>query len=495
MDSYDVVIIGAGVVGCLTARFLSRYQLNILVIEKESDVGAETSSANSALIHAGYDPVPGTLKAALNVRGNSMWDELASELDFDFERCGDYVAAIGEDEFHQLYILKKQGEQNGVPGLEILSADKIRKRIPNINPDVSGALFAPTAGICDTFAVTIAAAENAQTNGVVFKFDTRFVSFLMKNHEIFGIRTDHGDIYCKWVINAAGLYADEVMHQAGSHPEFQIHPRRGEYCVFDPACFQMDTVLFPVPSKKGKGVLLFKTTHGNTIVGPTSEFVEYKDDKAVSMQGLQYLEEQMKKIIPTADLRWTIASFAGLRATGNAVCLNHDVDYTGDFIVELDQAVKGLIHCAGIESPGLTASPAIAETVCQLLRESGLAMIKKPFWNPLRKRRPCFRHLTNEERNQLIAQDPRYGRIVCRCEMVTEGEIVAEIHAPIAARTYDSIKRRTWCGTGRCQGGFDLIRVVEILARELNLPPEKISKKGLGSEFIVTETKKLWSGK
>lgn len=495
MDSYDVVIIGAGVVGCLTARFLSRYQLRILVIEKESDVGAGTSSANSALIHAGYDPVPGTLKAAMNVRGNSMWDDLAGELDFDFERCGDYVAAIGDEEFQKLFVLKKQGEQNGVPGLKILSPDEIRKRIPNINQDVSGALYAPTAGICDTFAVTIAAAENAQANGVVFKFNTCFESFLMENHQIFGIRTDQGDICCKWVINAAGLYADEVMHMAGSHPEFQIHPRRGEYCVFDPACFQLDTVLFPVPSEKGKGVLFFKTTHGNTIVGPTSEFIDSKDDKAVSIQGLQYLEEQMKKLIPAADLRWTIASFAGLRASGNAVCKNRDVDYTGDFIVEADDSIKGLIHCAGIESPGLTASPAIAERVLQLLRDSGLVMIEKPVWNPFRKRRPCFRRLTNEERNQLIAKDPRYGRIVCRCEMVTEGEIVAEIHAPIAGRTYDSIKRRTWCGTGRCQGGFDLIRVVDILARELNLSPEKINKKGVGSEFIVSETKNQGSGK
>jgi len=494
MDSYDVVIIGAGVVGCLTARFLSRYQLRILVIEKESDVGAGTSSANSALIHAGYDPLPGTLKAALNVRGNEMWDQLADELDFDFERCGDYVAAIGEDEFQQLQILKRQGEQNGVPGLKILSVDEIRKRIPNINPEVSGALFAPTAGICDTFAVTIAAAENAQMNGVMFRFDTCFESFLVEKHRIVGIRTDRGDIRCQWVINAAGLYADEVMHQAGSHPEFMIRPRRGEYCVFDPACFQIDTVLFPVPSEKGKGVLFFKTTHGNTIVGPTSEFVDCKEDKAVSVTGLRYLEEQMQRLIPGADLRWTIASFSGLRASGNAICTNSDVDYSGDFLIESDKTVKGLIHCAGIESPGLSASPAIAERICLLLEQSGFEMIEKPYWNPRRKRRPCFRHLTNEERNELIAQDPRYGRIVCRCEMVTEGEIAAEIHAPIPARTYDAIKRRTWCGTGRCQGGFDMIRVVEILTRELNLSSEKISKNGPGSEFIFSETKNQRSG-
>lgn len=493
MDLYDVIIIGGGVVGCLTARFLSRYQLKILLIEKESDIGSGTSAANSALIHAGYDPLPGTLKAALNVRGNAMWDQLSGELEVDFKRCGDYVVAIGEDELEQLIVLKKQGAQNGVPGLEIISGDEIRKRIPSINPAASGALYAPTAGVCDTFGVTIAAAENALMNGVEIKLETSFEDFIIQNGRVAGIRTNRGNYFSKWVINAAGVYADEIMHKAGSRPEFKIRPRRGEYCILDPDSFSLDTILFPVPGDRGKGVLVFGTTHGNTVVGPTSEYIEDKEDKSISPVGMDYLERNMKKLIPAIDLRWTIASFSGLRASGNAPCLNPSVQYTGDFVVEIAENIGGLIHCAGIESPGLTAAPAIAERVCDLLRTAGQELKEKQTWDPVRRRRPSFRHMSYEERASLIAQDPRYGRIVCRCEMVTEGEIAAEIHAPLPARTYDAVKRRTWAGTGRCQGGFDIIRIVDILSRELGIPPEEVSKKGKGSEFIFRETKNIGS--
>jgi glycerol-3-phosphate dehydrogenase len=491
MDPYDVIIIGGGVVGCLTARYLSRYQLKILLIDKESDVGSGTSAANSALIHAGYDPLPGTLKAILNVRGNELWSRLSQELEVDFKRCGDYVVAIGEAEFEQLSILKKQGEQNGVPGLELISGEEIQKRIPSINPAVSGALYAPTAGICDTFGVTVAAAENALMNGVEIKLDTSFEDFIFQNGRIAGIRTNYGEYFSNWVINAAGVYADEVMHKAGCRPEFKIHPRRGEYCILDPDCFSSDTILFPVPSDKGKGVLIFGTTHGNTVVGPTSEFVEDKEDKSISPEGMDYLEKNMKKLIPAIDLRWTIASFSGLRASGNALCLDPAIQYTGDFVVELAENIGGLINCAGIESPGLTAAPAIAERVCDLLCSTGLELKEKETWNPIRKRRPSLKHISYEERAKLIAQDPRYGRIVCRCEMVTEGEITAEIHAPLPAKTYDAVKRRTWAGTGRCQGGFDMIRIVDILSRELGIPAEEVSKKGKGSELIFHGTKDI----
>lgn len=488
-ERYDVIIIGAGVVGCLTARALSRYDLRILVIERNSDVGAGTSAANSALVHAGYDPVPGTLKAELNVRGNAMWDELARDLDFQFERVGDYVVAVGEDELAALTVLKEQGIANGVPGLEILSGDEVKSRVAGLNPEVSGALFAPTAGICDPFGVTVAAAECAVLNGVTFAFETEFTGFVRDGARIVGVETNCGRFNCDWVINCAGVHADTVMHAAGCRPEFKITARRGEYCILDPEIFGIDTVLFPVPSVRGKGVLIFTTTHGNTIVGPTSEFIEGKTDTSITPFGQSYLEANMKKLMPAVNLKWTIGIFAGLRASGNARCANPDVDYTGDFIVESAADAPGLINCAGIESPGLTAAPAIAERVVMLLKEAGAMLRERSDWNPKRKGRPVMRRLSPEAQQALIEQDPRYGRIICRCEMVTEGEIVAEIHAPIPARTYDALKRRTWLGTGRCQGGFDLTRVVEILARELNVPVETIRKNNVGSEFVFGETK------
>lgn len=488
-ERYDVIIIGAGVVGCLTARRLAQYDLKILVLEERGDVGSGTSAANSALVHAGYDPIPGSLKAELNVRGNAMWDEIASELDIDFIRTGDYVVAIGEDELGELKKLKAQGDLNGVPGLELIDGERVKAEVPIINPDVSGALYAPTAGVIDTFGATVAAAESAVLNGVEFAFNTKFEEFIIEGKRIIGVRTNRGEIQTRWVINCAGLNSDTVMHKVGCRLDFEIRARRGEYCVLDPEYFSIDTVLFPVPSIRGKGVLVFTTTHGNTIVGPTSEFIDGKTDTSISSSGQAYLEANMRKLVPSIDLRRTIAVFAGLRATGNARCLNPAVEYVGDFIVERAAEADGLINTAGIESPGLTAAPAIAERVETLLREAGVELTARADWNPIRKARPSMRHLSPAEQNELIRRDPRYGKIICRCEMVTEGEIVAEIHAPIPATTYDALKRRTWLGTGRCQGGFDLTRVVEILSRELGVPVSAIRKNDAGSEFVFSDTK------
>ncbi len=486
---YDVVIIGAGIVGCMTARRLARFDLDVLVLERNSDVGAETSAANSALIHAGYDPVPGTLKAELNVRGNAMWEGLARELDFEFRRTGDYVVAVGPDEVEALRALYRQGIANGVPGLVLLDGEAVKARVPLLNPEVSGALYAPTAGVVDPFGATIAAAENAVRNGTEFALETEFEDFIFEGRRIIGVRTSKGEARCDWVINCAGLQSDIVMHRAGCRPEFSIRPRRGEYCVLDPDAFTLDEVLFPVPSLKGKGVLVFTTTHGNTIVGPTSEWVDDRTDASISRTGQAYLEANMKKLVPSIDLRRTIAVFAGLRAAGNARCLNPDVDYVGDFIVERAAEADGLINCGGIESPGLTSAPAIAERIETLIRETGYELTEKADWDPIRKRPPVMRLLSDDGKQRVIAADPRYGRIVCRCEMVTEGEIVAAIHSPIPARTYDAIKRRTWLGTGRCQGGFDLTRVVGILSRELGIPADQVRKNNAGSEFVFGETK------
>jgi glycerol-3-phosphate dehydrogenase len=489
MKTVDVLIIGGGVVGCMTARALSRYQLEVLVIEKEDDIGTGASSANSAIVHAGYDPVTGTLKAKMNVAGNAMWDALSGELGFDFERRGDYVVAVGGEELTPLDCLLTQGQNNGVPGMHFISADEMRLREPNISPQVSGALWAPTGGICDPFMATVAAAENAVHNGVTVLTGTCFEDFIFDGRRIVGVKTNRGDFGCRWAVNAAGLYADGVMHKAGVRPEFKITPRRGEYSVLDRAEIQINNVLFPVPTEKGKGILVTTTVHGNTIVGPNSQWVDDKNDRSVTGEGMAEIWSGAQKLVPSLTPRFSIALFAGLRACGNAPCLEPGVKHGHDFMIEISPEVEGFVNLGGIESPGLTSAPAIAQRVVELLEDAGEKLIPRHNWDPIREPRPHFRHLPREEQIKLIKADPRYGRVICRCELVTEGEIIAEIHAPIQAVTYDAIKRRTWLGTGRCLGSFDMPRVVDIIAHELGVPPEAVSKKGPGSEFLVRKTK------
>lgn len=488
-NDYDVIIIGGGVVGCMVARFLSRYQLRLLLIEKEADIGSVTSCANSAVVHAGYDAVPGSLKALTNVAASPMWDQLAAELSIPYDRRGDYVVATNAEESQTLMGLLERGIKNGVPGLEIISADEMRKREPLITSTVTHALWSPTGGICDPFAITVAAGENAVMNGATVLLETAFTGFIMQGQKITGIHTNRGDFTCRWVVNAAGLYSDDVMHAAGVRPEFFIHPRRGEYCLIDKLDFSLQTVLFPTPTSKGKGILVTATLHGNTMFGPNANFVESKEEKTISKEGIEEVWQGALKLIPELNRRHIIANFSGLRAHGNAPCYTSGVDYNEDFIIEIPEKVQGLVNIGGIESPGLSAAPAIAMRVIELIKDAGEKLVEKQDWNPIRPARPVFRHLTHEQRGALIKQNPDYARVVCRCEMVTEGEILAEIHAPIPARTYDAIKRRTWLGTGRCQGGFDMPRVVQILARELGVTPEEVSKKGSGSEFLFRRTK------
>lgn len=489
MNSYDIIIIGGGVVGCMTARALSRYNLSILLIEKEADIGMGASSANSAIIHAGHDPVPGTLKARMNKLANPMWNQLSAELGIPFKRSGAYVVAVTPEEANCLRDLKERGDQNGVH-TEIISAEEMKKREPQINPSVTGALFTPTAGMVDPFAACIAPIENAIQNGVEVMLETSFEDFILENERIIGIRTNRGAIGCRWVINAAGVYSDEVMHKAGIRPEFKITPRKGEYYILDRAEFQMENILFPVPSAVSKGILVLGSTHGNVLVGPNSNLTEH-GDTAVTTDGLSEIWQGSQKLIPSLNQHSIIAVFAGARATGNATCTASGVDYHHDFIIEIPEKVQGLVNISGIESPGLTAAPAIAEYVIDLLKNTGEKLETRKSWNPIRIPRPRFNHLTREEQAALIAEDPRYGRIVCRCETVTEGEIVSEIHAPLPARTYDAIKRRTWLGTGRCLGSFDMPRVVDILSRELGISPFEVTKKGRGSEFLIRPTKEV----
>jgi len=475
---YDVVIIGAGVVGCLVARALSRYRLQVLLLEKASDVGTGATKGNTAIVHAGYNPLPGTNKARFNVLGNKMFPQLCAELNVPYSRQGDYVIALSQEDMRTLEELRERGRRNGVPGLEIVSGDRVRRAEPALTPQAVGALWAPTGGIVDPFLLTVAAAENAVTNGVRLLLETEALGFVREGRRIVGVRTNRGTFRCRWVVNCAGLHSDEVMAWAGLDG-FTITPRKGEYYVFDKARSVVRTVLFPCPTPISKGILVTPTIHGNTLIGPNAQNIEDKGDCAVTAQGLAEVLHGARRLVPSLEVRDVIAVFAGLRPSGS----------TGDFLMEVPREVKGFVNLAGIESPGLTAAPAIAEWVVEALREHGLELEEKREYNPIRPAPPRFSELSKKEQAALIEKDPRYGHIVCRCEMVTEGEIVRAIHSPVPARTYDAIKRRTRCGTGRCQGGFDTPRVIKILARELGIPPTEVTKKGPGSELVLRETK------
>jgi len=488
-DSFDFIVIGGGVVGSMIARWLSRYEGRVLLIEKDADIGMGSTSANSAIVHAGYDPKPGSLKAQMNVRGNAMFEELSQELSFGFDRRGDFVVAVGQDELPTLETLLEQSKRNGVPGMSLISGDEMRKHEPNINPLVSGALWASSGGVCDPFQACVAAAENAVMNGAQVMLETAFEDFLWEGKRVIGVRTNRGEFRSRWVINAAGVYSDVVMHKAGVRPEFFISARKGEYFVFDRADVTIQNVLFPVPTAKGKGILVTGTLHENTIIGPNANVVPDKEDTSSTKPGSDEIWEGAQKLVPSLSLRSVIASFVGIRPTGNGPSRDPSIGYDNDFIIEIPKAVQGFVNLGGIESPGLTSAPAIAEEVVRLLEEAGEALKVKKDWNPIRPSRPRFAHLTHAERQALTALDPRYGRVICRCENVTEGEILAEIHALVPARTYDAIKRRTWLGTGRCQAGFDMTRVVDILARELGVSPLEVTKRGVGSEYLFRRTK------
>jgi glycerol-3-phosphate dehydrogenase len=412
-------------------------------------------------------------------------------LGIPYQRTGDYVVAVSEADMATLEDLLARGQANGVPGMEIIDGEEMRQREPLHRPDTVGALWVPTGGMGDPFAATVAAAENAVMNGVELRLNTAFEDFIMDGCKITSVQTNQGNFVCRWVINAAGLYSDEIMHKAGVRPEFNITPRRGEYVILDKAEFQLTqpTILFPTPTDKGKGILVTATLHGNVIVGPNANFVDSKENKDVTQAGIQEIWSGGKKLVPAINRRHIIAQFAGLRATGNAPTPNPEIDYNQDFIIEIPEDVQGLVNLGGIESPGFTSAPAIALRVIELLEEAGETLTENSNWNPVRKPRPVFRHLSRDEQAALITKDPAYGRIVCRCENVTEGEIRAEVHAPIPATTYDALKRRTWLGTGRCQGGFDMPRVVQILSEELGLPPEEITKKGANSPLLFRKTK------
>ena len=476
-DMYDVIIIGGGVSGAASARELSRYKVRACVLEKEEDVCCGTSKANSAIAHAGYDAEPGSLMAKLNVRGNEMMEQLSKDLDFPFQRIGSLVSCLSEEEMPGLQKLYDKGIANGVKGLKILNREEVLEMEPNITDNVYAALYAPTAGIVCPFNLNIALAENAYTNGIEFRFNTE-VQNIRKIDGGYELCTNQGTFRTKYVVNAAGVYADKF-HNMVSEKKIHITPRRGDYCLLDKSAgTHVSRTIFSLPTKYGKGVLVTPTVHGNLLVGPTAIDIENKEGTNTTREGLDEVITKAGQNVKNLPMRQVITSFAGLRAHEDGT----------EFIIGEPEDARGFIDCAGIESPGLTSCPAIGEMVAGILQEK-LGLEKKDNFIATRKGILDPDTLTREERAELIQREPAYGNIICRCEMITEGEILDAIRRPLGARSLDGVKRRTRAGMGRCQSGFCSPRTMEILARELHVSMADITKSGGKSRLVVGTNK------
>ena len=475
---YDVVIIGAGVTGCAIARFLSAYRGSFCVLERSEDVCTGTSKANSAIIHAGFDAAHGSLMAKYNLLGNRMYPELAKELDFDYKNNGSLVLALHEEDIHKLEALMENGRKNGVEKLEIVGRERLKELEPAVGHVPVAALYAPTAGIICPFGATIAFAENACTNGVEFRFDTEVKGLSPaedENGESFWvIQTAQGVIHSRCVVNAAGVYSD-VLHNMVSADKIHITPRRGDYLLLDRKTggYVRHTV-FQVPGKFGKGVLVSPTVHGNTIIGPTAEDIDDKEGVETTSEGFDDLMEKAGFAFDDLPLREVITSFAGLRA--------HEARH--DFILGEVKDAPGFFDCAGIESPGLTEAPAIGKEIAGQLADK-LGLDANPDFVGTRKGFLDAKRLPLDEIAVLVKEKPEYGRIVCRCEQVSEGAIIDAIRRPLGARSLDGVKRRVRAGMGRCQGGFCSPRIMDILAREWGVDPADITKAGGHSSVIV----------
>ena len=480
---FDVVIIGAGVTGCAIARELSRYSLSVLLTDKENDVSCGASRANSAIIHAGYDPEPGSLMAQLNVDGNRMTGEICEKLDVPFKRVGALVLAFNDDDLKTIDMLYRNGVANGVPGVELVGREKLRELEPNVSENAVGALLSPSAGIINPWEYTIALAENAVANGAEYKlrFETANISREKgaDGKSIFTVTSANGEtVKARCVINAAGVHSEEIA-KLGLFGEdvdlgFRMIPSKGQYYLLDKTQGELfSRVMFQCPSKVGKGVLISPTVHGNLIVGPDAVDVDDPDNTGTSRDALGFIRKTASVTTDFVSYRDNIRNFSGVRPNTDR----------GDFIIEASPVEARFINAAGIKSPGLSSAPAIAVKIAELVAESGIELVKKE--NFIETREVVrFREMNNEERAKLVATHPEFGRIICRCETITEGEILAAIRSPITPLSLDAVKRRCGAGLGRCQGGFCGPRVLELLVRELGISPNDVLKDRDGSWIV-----------
>ena len=475
---YDIAIVGAGVTGAMTARELSKYNLRIALLEKCNDVAMGATKANSGIVHAGFDAAEGSLMAKMNVEGCALMPETCKKLHVPYVNNGSLVVAFSDDEMKHLEVLLERGKKNGVPEISILSKEELLAKEPNLSPESFGALYAPTAGIVCPYELTIAAAECAVSNGVEFIRNCE-VKAVETTDECLVLDTTQGQISAKYVINAAGVFSDDIARMAGDDT-ISITARKGEYFLLDRAVGNtVSHTIFQCPSKMGKGILVSPTVDGNLLVGPTAEDIDDKTNVATSNSGLNNVRKYAVKSVPSVNTRNAITSFTGLRAHAAA----------HEFLIGVSEKNSRLINAAGIESPGLSSAPAIAKYIGEIVKGVFGGLEEKADYDDTREAPVRFRHMTDEERAELIKKNPAYGRIICRCETITEGEIIDAIKAPAGARDVDGVKRRTRAGMGRCQGGFCGSKVVEILARELGCNINEITKFGGNSNILFDRTK------
>ena len=482
VTAYDVAIIGAGISGAITAFQLAKYNLKTVVLEAGIDVASGSTRANSAIVHAGYDAKEGTLKAQLNVRGCELMEGVAAQLGVHYSRCGSLVIGYTEKDLKHLKLLMARGEVNGVPDLEIIDEKRLHEMEPKVSQDAKYALWAPSAGIVCPYDLAYALCENAATNGTKFHFEFK-VSKIDYDDGYYIVCDGKKKVKAKYVINAAGLFVDEIAGMVGEKLPFDIIPRRGEYMLLDKGEIKTAShTLFVTPSEKGKGILISPTVDGNIIVGPNANVVDSKLDTSVTEEGLEEIAEGAMVIVPSINLDATITTFAGVRATPTS----------GDFYIQESKKNKRFIHVAGIESPGLASAPAIGEYVLDILKNCGLELTEREDYIPTRTREgncKLFYEMSEEERVEAIKKDPRYAKIICRCEMVTEGDLINAIHRPIPAHTIDMIKRRTRAGMGRCQGNYCRARIAEVISSECDIPLSEVKKFYSNSNLLYRKTK------
>ncbi len=475
MHKTDVVIIGAGAVGCAIARELTKYRLDITVVDKRDDVGGDASKSNSAIIHTGYDATPNSLESELVVASNPMYDKLTAELDVPFAKIGAILPAITDEQYEKLPALKQKAFKNRVYDVEYLTAAQLLRMEPNLNPEVKGGLFIPREGIIDPFLYVVALAENACQNGAKFMLNTEVVGIETQNGRVVGVKTTSGEIKADYIVNAAGLHCDEIAAMVGKN-DYTVNPRRGQFFILDKSTScKVNHIVLPIPTALTKGKLMCPTIHGNMLVGPTAEDLQDKCDAATTYEGLNSVATEVAGLIPNVNIRDTITQYSGLRPNRNPEGLH--VDTYDD--------LQGYVNLSGVRSTGLTASVGLGCYVAEKLINMGMKAEFNSSFNPVRKGIVRFHESSREKQQELIDSDGRYGNIVCRCESITEAEIVRAIHSPIPARTVDAIKRRLRAGMGRCQGGFCGPRVIEILARELGLPTSEINK-NLDGSFMIS---------
>lgn len=473
----DVVVIGAGISGASVARELARYKLDVVVLERENDVSNGSTKANSAIVHAGYDAKEGSLMAKYNALGNAMFEKMCDELSVPFKKCGSLVLAFSEEEKEHLNLLMERGKRNNIPEISLINKEEIKKLEPHVNEEAIEALYAKTAGIVGPWELTIAMLENAVVNGVKLEVNQE-VTDIEKIDGGYRVITNKGYFDTKIIINAAGVYADRI-HNMIAEPTYKIKARRGQYFVMDKTQGELvNRTIFQCPTELGKGSLVTPTVHGNLLLGPDAQDMDDKEDLATTSEELDYVREHVVKSVEGLQFRETIRNFAGLRAESDR----------GDFIIEEAKDAPGFIDVGGIKSPGLTSAPAIGVDVAKMAAEK-LGAVKNEEFNPIRKQ-IIFMELNSEEKGDIIKKDPNYGRVICRCENITEGEIVDSIHRKVGATTVDGVKKRCRPGMGRCQGGFCGPRVQEILARELDRSLEEIVLDREDSYILTGATKK-----